>query len=54
MLNKNLSKVYWTYPLSKEQQSELLEMLDNCDWETPSSKGSTKHVVIAYDSETSN
>lgn len=54
MLNKNLSKVYWTYPLSKEQQSELLEMLDKCDWETPSSKGSTKHVVIAYDSETSN
>lgn len=53
-LKPELKQAYYTYPLSDSEWSELEEMMNSCYYEKNSGRGSVKHIVISYDSETSN
>lgn len=53
-LKPELNQKYYTYPLGDSEWSELEEMLDDCPYEDYTQNGSVKHLVISYDSETSN
>lgn len=53
-LKPELKQTYYTYPLSHDEWSELEEMINDCPYEPNMGSGSVKHIVISYDSETSN
>lgn len=54
MLQRELNKQYFEYPLSKEEWKQLADLIDHTSWEPNNGNGHVRHLVISYDSETSN
>lgn len=54
MTKIQLTTDYYTWPLSDEQWENIKKLIDSTGWEPNTGSGRVRHLIAAYDSETSN